>query len=80
MKFEEYLASAYQDLEIGHVTPITGLWCKHCHSTDLYMEVGLEPTDSQGSLAGHTVKMTAYKTFTLCCATCGRRSGDGKGE
>jgi hypothetical protein len=76
MTLDEYLASEHWKLPVGHVTPITGNWCKHCLSEDVYMEVRIEPTDPQGSLAGTQVKMTARQIYVLCCAACGRFSGD----
>ncbi len=73
---EEYLNSEYWLLQVGDRTPIARNWCKHCRSTDLYMEVRLEADNPSGCLAGTQVKTTAHRVYVLCCASCGRYSGD----
>lgn len=79
MTLDEYVKSDCERLPLGYVTPITGNWCKHCESTNVYMEVRMEPVEPGGSLPGESPKITARRVHVLCCADCRRYSGDRRG-
>lgn len=80
MTLEDYAASPYWMNSVGDRTPIVENWCKHCQSTDLYVEARLEMDNPSGSVSGFHVKTTARKVYVLCCASCGRFSGDRSGD
>lgn len=76
MTLEEFLLSPYWEMKPGDVMPITENWCTYCESPDLYMEARLEADSPSGALSGAQTKTTAHKVYVLCCAVCGRYSGD----